>query len=62
MRPDIGSHHSIRDQVHLWHFARTSGLPRGSFDQQHKGAIWVLIFLTGVIAGILSGLLIEWLS
>jgi hypothetical protein len=62
MKPIIGSHHSIRDQVHLWHFQRTSGLPRDYFKQPSRGDIAVWIFCLGVLAGILSGLIVEWLS
>jgi hypothetical protein len=61
MKPEIGSHYSIRDQVHLWHFARTSGLPRNAFHQQRKGITVLLVFLAGVAAGVISGLIMEWL-
>jgi hypothetical protein len=60
MRPHIGSHPSIQE-AHYWHFARTSGLPRGYFDQHHKGDYWVLVFCVGVLAGLIAVVLAEWL-
>ena len=60
MRPIIGSHASI-GRAHLWRFARSSGLPRDYFKQPSKGDVVVFVFCLGGLAGILSGLIVEWL-
>jgi hypothetical protein len=53
MRPIIGSHHSIADNAHLWHFARTS--PRGSAPFKKTPQRSILALCAAVLAGLLAG-------
>jgi hypothetical protein len=59
MRPHIGSHHSVRDDAHLWHFVRTSprGAPPFREQQRSRGDIAVLVFCIGVVLGIVTALI-----
>jgi hypothetical protein len=60
--PHIGSHHSIRDDAHLWHFQRT--MPRGSppfAKPRHRSILIVCAaIVTGLLAGLLAGLAAHW--
>jgi F0F1-type ATP synthase assembly protein I len=61
-RPHIGSDPSCGD-ARFWRFERNSNLPRGTFDEpSNKGDLVVLIFAIGVVAGIVTGLIIGWLQ
>jgi hypothetical protein len=60
-RHHIGSDPSCGDPRY-WRFERSSGLPRGYFDEPSTRGDWaVFILAIGVLAGIVTGLVIGWL-
>jgi hypothetical protein len=59
-RPHIGSHSDL-EAAHYWHFARTSGLPRGTFDKPRQRSFWTpcLTIAAGFAVGLIAGVLVR---